>query len=437
VLDIADRMAYEALVDRMSVDLIGDLSPNTFGWRLPPVAPTPGVYSHNNKQWDNYRGQLNLLGNTYSVALKTDVVSFFAGVPIEFAQEAIQDRTSKGMVTDRLCDMLGGFDATPNRSGLPQRSSASAVVANMYLRPLDDVLVHHAKPMPVHFGSKIRYHSCARWMDDLWLFGSDEAAARRAQVELQAEAQSLGLHLNAAKTEVLTGADVAEQALEIEHSAVDDALLSLVGNSDFGPLEELIDRLLDEPEKASRTSIRFITKRMRDHNHRYRVQDMVQLAHRMPHVADAWARLFKEAFTNESLQDWYLDYARGEWSTFEWSVAQFGRMFPSRKRPRKALREFFAEAVRDANTSLPLLAVSAQRLSAWDASEGRTACRDAYRRAATAHARRILALTASGLGETRTTIKNWLKNDKENYPTLRMLETYGFVPPKVQADFAD
>ncbi len=434
VLDISDRLCYQALVDKVSVDLIGDLSPNAFGWRLPAVSPTHGVYSHNNRQWDGYRGHLQLLGSVYSVALKTDVVSFFASIPVDSAQEAIQDRTSKGAVTSRLCDLLTGFDETPGRSGLPQRSSASAVIANMYLSALDDVLMHHSRPMPVLFRSKVKYHSCARWMDDFWLFGSDPAKARRAQMDLQAQAHSLGLHLNAAKTDVLEGPDVAAQALEIEHSAVDDALDS---RGDYGPLEVLVDRLLDTPERASRTSIRFVTKRMRDHSHRYRVQDMVLLAPRMPHVADAWARLFKEAFTHESLQGWYLEYASSDWATHEWSVAQFGRMFPSGKRPRKPMREFFANAVRDANTSLPLLAVATQRLCVWDPSEGRAACRDAYRRTATPHARRVLALAALGVGETRTTVRKWLRSDKENYPTLRMLEAHSFVPPRVQSDFAD
>jgi hypothetical protein len=156
----------------------------------------------------------------------------------------------------------------------------------------------------------------------------------------------------------------------------------------------------------------------------------------MPHVADAWSRLFKEVFTDESLQDWYLDYAAGDWATHEWAVAQFGRMFPSAKTAKKKLREFFASAVRDANTGLPLLAVSAQRLSVWDPAEARDACRDAYRRSSTPHARRVLALSALGAGETRTKVKSWLSADPENAPTLAMLETFGWSGPKVQADFA-
>jgi hypothetical protein len=270
-------------------------------------------------------------------------------------------------------------------------------------------------------------------MDDIWLFSSDPAKCRRAQVEIQSEAQSLGLYLNSGKTDVLEGDDVAMQALEIEHSAVDDSI-DTKGN--FMPLEELVDRLLESPEKASRTSVRFATTRMREHDHRYRLQEMLEAAPRMPHVADAYARLFREVFTPPSLQEWYLDYAQGEWATYQWSVAHFGRMFSTRKAPRRALREFFSTIIRDANTTLPLLAVAAQRLCSWDAQEGRAACRDAYKRAATAHSRRVLALSALGAGEPRRTIKTWLNVDKENYPTLKMLEYYNYSSLKVNADFA-
>ena len=72
-------------------------------------------------------------------------------------------------------------------------------------------------------------------MDDMWLFGRDPASMRKAQLELQHAARSLGLNINSAKTEVLEGDDVADCAMEIEHSAVDSALSA---PSDEGPLED-------------------------------------------------------------------------------------------------------------------------------------------------------------------------------------------------------
>jgi hypothetical protein len=308
----------------------------------------------------------------------------------------------------------------------------------MYLFPLDDVLLHHASPLMVMSGSKIQYHSFARWMDDIWLFSDNAASARFAQMELQSAALSLSLNLNSAKTDVYEGPDVATHALEVEHSAVDGGIAAgIVGTPDFGPLDELIDRLLENPEKASRTSIKFATQRMRENDHMTRAQDIALVARRMPHAADALFRLFKVAFTHNSMQDWYLDYAGSAWATHEWSVAQLGRMFPSGKRVRKPLRDFFATAVRDANTSLPLLSVATQRLASWDEAEARDACRDAFSRAASPHARRVLALGALTAGETRTKIRRWLAADPENEVTLKMLESYGFGAPKVTADFAE
>ncbi len=375
------------------------------------------------------------LADLYSVALKTDLVSFFASIPVALVQEAIQDRCPYNDITKRLCDMIAAFGAIPNRSGLMQRSTASAVIANMYLTPLDDVLKHHSKAMMTLSSSKVHHRSFARWMDDIWLFGYDAGAARQAQMDLQAAALSIGLNLNYAKTDVLEGSEVATQAKEIEHSAVDDALDS--DTPDFGPLEALIDKIINNPEKANRTSIKFAAMRMRKHGSRYRAQELINTAQRMPHAADAWARLFKGIFKNNSLQDWYLEYVNSNWATHEWAVAHFGRMFPSSIKPRKPLRDYFEQSIRDANTGLPLLAVAAQRMSEWDRDEARDAYREGYRRSATPHARRVLALAALRAGESRTTVKAWLSMDVENAPTLAMLESYGWNGPKVQADFAE
>jgi hypothetical protein len=71
VLDVVDRVVYQAVVDRLSVLLIGDLSSSVFGWRLPLTGAKPGTYSHNNLQWDGYRSHLGILAAGREVALRT------------------------------------------------------------------------------------------------------------------------------------------------------------------------------------------------------------------------------------------------------------------------------------------------------------------------------------------------------------------------------
>lgn len=439
VLDIVDRLAYQGLVDRLSVDLIGGLPVSVYGWRLPPEAPVRGGYSHNNLQWDGYRSHLSANAACFDVALRTDIVAFFASIPLEVVRDTVDDRAPQGAVKRRLFSLLDGFDRVPERSGLPQRSLASSVLANMVLSPLDDVLEHYAQDVPslafLKAPRKLRpRRSYARWMDDMWLFGDDVAVARKAQTELQGIARGIGLNINSAKTDVLEGAEVSEGALQIEHSAVDDAL----GNrNDAGPLEELIDRLLFDPDAASRTSLRFATTRMRLHGSNYRVQEFAALARRMPHAADAFAPLFKHVFTAPSLQDWFLEYASSDWAAFEWSVAQYARLFTSHRSPRKVTRDFYARKVADTDTSLPLLSVAAQRLAAWDPAEARAVIRAAMGRTSHPQSRRVLALAALHAGESRGTLRRWLRQEPENAVTLAMLEHSHFVPPKVSSDFAD
>jgi len=270
-------------------------------------------------------------------------------------------------------------------------------------------------------------------MDDMWLFGEDASQMRRAQLELQSVARSLGMHINSAKTDVLEGSDVADHALQIEHSAVDAALRT---SQDAEPLELLVDRLLESPEAAGRTSLKFATSRMRENNSRYRIQDLPRLAARMPHAADALATLFKEVFTQTSLQDWYLDYAQSAWASFEWPVAHFLRMFPSDRKPRKDLRDFAASRLADPASSLPLVAICAQRLAAWDPQELRAVARAVEPVTTHPQSRRLITLTALDAGERKTTLRKWLGQHDENLPTLRMLEQANFEAPKVVSTYS-
>lgn len=438
VLNILDRLTYQALVDRLSVDLIGELSPSVYGWRLPPNSEERGEYSHNNIQWDAYRDHLSVATAFFESGLRTDLVSCFASIPIDHVLAAISERVSQGAISKRLFAFLEGMSRMPERSGLPQRSLASAVIANMYLSPIDDLLTHHSLEVPTLglLGMKRkspRRRSWTRWMDDVWLFGSNSADLRRAQVELQDVARSIGMHINSAKTEVLEGNDLFETALAIEHSAVDSALDS---DKDAKPLEELIDRLLDDPPRASRTSVKFAALRMQKHGSAYRIQDIARLAPQMPHVADALFPLFKARFDLGDLQDWFVEYVTGGWSSIQWSVAQYLHLFPSESRPRKVIRDYVTERVADADTSMTLLAASSQRLSAWDPQEARAVLGQVARRIENPQSRRVIALAALAAGERRVTVRKWLRQDDDNRVTLEMLEGQNFAAPKVSAVYA-
>ncbi len=261
VMDPIDRLCYQVLTDALSMPLIGDLSPWAYGWRLPRRSATKGNYRSNGREWESYRRHLELIALEYEAALKTDIVSFFSSIPIARIAEDILDQ-GRNAIAERLVDMIAGFDAVHGRSGLPQRSAASAALANFYLKPLDQRLERHAKTKRQLRGIA-RRGRVLRWMDDMWIFGPNPASLRKAQVSLQKALEDLGLHMNIAKTGVLEGADVVENVYRVEHSAVDGGLSRIP--RDVTPLDELVDRVLSQPEHADRTSVKFATLRMRRH----------------------------------------------------------------------------------------------------------------------------------------------------------------------------
>ncbi len=444
VMDAVDRLIYQALVDRQSAKLIGKLPEWVFGWRLQQSSPTAGNWSHNDLQHAAFRDVLSVGANMSSAAIRTDIVSCFASIDVERLCEMVQKRSGSGRVTDRLTDLVRGWGSVAGRSGLAQRSAASAALANMYLEPIDDVLRDHDKPRrrgrnksSGMFRRLASLPRVARWMDDLWVFGRDGGELRVVQLELQDALRSIGLEMNHAKTELLEGDDVVHEVLRIQHSAIDGALSGDAPDSQ--PLIELVEKLLEHPTQADRTSVKFVTRRMRVHRLYHPVLRFAEHAHEMPHVADALGRLFRDSEHWRDLPNWFVHYAQSPWGVIRWSVAQLGTAFPSKLSTRadsaklSIVKDYFFRLL-DEEPPLPLLALAAQRLASWDSGEARSAFRSAATSSGDAQVRRVLALASANAQEDRAVIRNMLSEFEENVVTLRMLEERSFRVP-VKSDF--
>jgi hypothetical protein len=240
------------------------------------------------------------------------------------------------------------------------------------------------------------------------------------------------MNLNSAKTDVLEGDMLVTEAQQMEHSAVDAALKA--EPRDATPLGELVDMLLTSPEHASRTSVRFVSTRMRVYEEYDRVYELVEHAHRMPHAADHLARLFRHSGVWHDLVEWYEDYADGVWAMIPWSVAQLGTLFPVDEHHERTA-DHFAAVLNSGRAPLPLVAVAAQRLAAWAPDTARAVIREAATTAQHPLVRRALALGALASGDERPFIRRLLDEFEENAITREMLEARNFKPPKVVGDF--
>jgi hypothetical protein len=181
----------------------------------------------------------------------------------------------------------------------------------------------------------------------------------------------------------------------------------------------LITAVLEVPETAERTTVRFVTRRMRSAQRFDRVPEFIDVAERMPHAADILARLFRESGHWSDLGGWLVEYASSDWAVSEWSVAQFATMFPSDHDAPEAVFQFLADRL-STDSSLPMLAVAAQRLAAWDPAEARVRIRDRADSAAHPLERRLLALAAVAADDEPAFVRGILAEFEENAPTLAM-----------------
>ncbi len=154
-----------------------------------------------------------------------------------------------------------------------------------------------------------------------------------------------------------------------------------------------------------------------------------------PHASDGLARLFRDSEAWRGLGTWYSDYSQSHWACIDWSLAEFGRMFPSTEDPPDVVADLMLNQVLNP-TSLGLVSLASDRSSAWRPDDGRSAIRE--RRGLASHPleRRSLALAALAIGEDVPIIRQMLGEFEENAVTLAMLEARSWRPMPVKADYA-
>jgi hypothetical protein len=434
VFDIVDRLAIQALVDRVSARLLDGAPPWMYSWRLSRANPRAGQYNDMDDEWALYRHHLIRLSVFYDFALTTDIVSCFASVPLKRLVAMVEQRAAGGVLTERLCEAIEQWDGIPRRSGVPQRANFSSVLVNAYLKPIDDRLAFHGALGGNTILARLVPHGAAamRWVDDVWLFGGDPGRLRAGQLDLQDVARDLGLNLNAAKTELLEGDELVAKARRLEHSAVDVALDQAPPSR--AELDQLVARILERPATANRTTIRFATVRIRRIKAWDLLRPLAEKAHLMPQGASALARLFRDSEFWRGMGSWYVSYAESQWAKVSTSVAQLGTMFPTDGAIPNEVADYLERAL-TARRSLSMFALAAQRLAAWRPDAARLLFRELAGSCHHPQERRILALAGLNAGEERAWAAGLLREHVENRSILEFLQARNFIAVAPGADF--
>jgi hypothetical protein len=294
ILDPLGRLVYQAIVDAASAQLTSNLPSWTYGWRVPAGSNIPGEYEYNNHQWRKYVRRTRWEAETNPNALSTDVHDFFSSIKTDDAIPSLFKDPSHAQYLVRL---VNTWNEQTGRRGLPQRSLASAVIANGFLAEVDAVVDRelHPSSRPVE-GSL----SAVRWMDDFWIFSLPSLDIENTVREA---IDTLGLSVNEDKTMWRGGERLNDAVDALDFTYELSALES--DHPDPEPLLESARYLLDGPS-LGRTQVTFLAKTALRHNLSEIFDLFAEHMDKLLAGIDQVCRAFREVGRSNELEDWFV-----------------------------------------------------------------------------------------------------------------------------------
>lgn len=179
---VKDRIVQTAL--KMALEPI-------FEWEFLPVSygfrPGRGCK-------DALRVVDRLVKEGYTWVVDADLKSYFDTIPCAPLLDRVKEKVSDGNVLALVGnyldqDIMEGLERWTPTSGTPQGAVLSPLLANLYLHPLDVLLVEEG-------------HKVVRYADDFVVLCKSEAEARSVLAKVQAWTEANGLSLHLEKTHI-------------------------------------------------------------------------------------------------------------------------------------------------------------------------------------------------------------------------------------------
>jgi len=434
IMDPVSRLFFTSAASAAMTDLHGDLPDWVYGWRQ-----RGDGMAINSDEWRAYTSTLPATDSdsTKTHGLLTDITSFFASIKPRLLEDVLQVKEGHSAAATSIpVQVVKSHNDLLGRSGLPQRSFASAIYAHAILRPFDDTLR----------AAEDRGIVVRRWMDDVSAEGS-EGDLYQLLLELHQAARQLGLELNASKTHLQSIEESANTLaindtfrldlprIEVHNEYTGETLVGF----DTELLEELEDKIVANPLKASRTVASAVLVGLREQSMFDRATDWMDIAHYLPHVSDrvgryfrGWAEVHAEDGAWEHLSDWFYHYAHSSWGKLAWGTNQYALALPSGTQNDDVQKLF--EQWLDSD-DVQQLAIAVQRVG----RSNPLALKNAVRRRADATAdpllHRLFALGILGLGEGSHLPRSILARDPRNRLLLARLDADHWEPIVAVEDF--
>ena len=289
-------------------------------------------------------------------------------------------------------------------------------------------------------------------MDDITAVGTEDQMYRLF-LDLRDRARQIGLALNDSKTRLCSATDAAvsiyTEGLREIHVPSRNLGSDYTGEEfielDTTKLLEWEGKILSAPAQFSRTYLRAVLTTLRQCREWTRWRQWLDVAHKLPHVADSLGRYFREIANADNnllgtgrknladLNDWFTDYCRREWSKVAWATGQFALMFPTDRTDRNQTDVWSAWL--DSSDQVQMVAIAGQRLAATDPSRCRDVIYSRIDKVTDPLLLRVLAIALLAAGGDRRTVQSVLDRDRRNVLVRLALEDRNWSPPTVVADF--
>lgn len=433
IQDVRSRLAYTTAAAGLAVQLHTDLPDWVYGWRY-----RDGVYGKTN-EWELYReSQADI--HRQDFAAQTDVTSFFASIDVDRLIRRITDSVGGGNVlTDIVRRVLEAHNLLHGRSGIPQRSSASALLAHTALRQVDDLL-----------GSLLQsgeLTAARRWMDDI-SFEGPEPALYGALLQLQQSCRQEGLEVNALKTMLISGEQSAEGLREEAQGLIRLPVTTTRVTNDYedfemtfvdrGALREAEEQVLSSPSRTPRSKVGIVLKSLIRYDEYSRIDEWMAAAPYLPHAADKLSRYL--AASNHSwwgigldLAKWFTELQQSGWPHVEWVQAQHALAVPS-EQVDEGMQSILESWLSD-SSNLQKVAVAVQRIAATHPVRYRALVAARIDSVHDPLLTRLLALGLLMAAQARDDVRQALRRHPSNALTLKYLEEKEWRLPDVPDDF--
>jgi hypothetical protein len=184
--EIKDRLTYETIVAEISSTVDSLISDKVFSYRA------NRSQIHSVDDWLEWRNQARkiLESDPQLTMARTDIASFYENIDIDILKADLAQAGIGDPILSQLHNFLQRFQQQSHAWGLPQGSSASGALSNVYLLPYDEYIRQ--------FGVQ---H--VRYSDDTYIFGYNWEQLRSVLTGANQALRTRRLTIASRKTEIL------------------------------------------------------------------------------------------------------------------------------------------------------------------------------------------------------------------------------------------